>query len=366
MNRRAFLALSTTLCASTLSPPLKHAYGQGNPSPALFPVCVSGRWGYIDATGRLVISPRFEDASSFRGGLAPVSRKGRWGFIDADGKWIIEPRYKYAFGFGEAGLGMVDLEDEGRAFIDRTGRVAIRFSSGERPEGFTEGLCCVTPPPRLSDSAVIRADGQPGDTPDAPLPHKVWFIDTQGKRAFPEEFDHAWRFHEGLCAVKVADQYGFIDRTGKFVLTPRYDDASFFREGIACVRQNGRDRFIDRNGRSALPQEWEEASFFSEGLAAVRLDHKWGYINQQGDMVIAPAFESADPFHEGRATCRLDGKYGVIDTAGKWVVSPRHAYVGWYGNGMASYSDTPSDPDGSQRGFLDRNGKIIWPAPPSP
>jgi hypothetical protein len=364
INRRTFLKLSTTLCASPLALPLEHAHGQGDSSPALFPVCVSGRWGYIDTTGRMVIPPRFENASSFSRGLAPVKRKDRWGFIDTKGKWIIEPRYKYAFCFGEGGLGLVDMEDGGRAFIDRTGRTAIRFSEGERPNGFAEGLCSVAPSVPLADISFIRADGKSIEKPAASLPRKVWFMDIHGERAFSEEFDYAWLFREGLSAVKVADQYGFIDRTGKFVISPRYENAAFFSEGIACVRQNGRDRYIDRDGRNTLPREWEDASFFSGGLAAVCVDNKWGYINKQGDMVIAPAFESADPFHEGRATCRLDGKYGVIDTAGKWIVSPRHAYVGWYGNGIASYSDTPADPDGARRGYLDRNGKIVWPAPP--
>lgn len=354
---------SATLGAAALFPQSRHAYGQVNPSAVLFPVCVSGRWGYIDATGHLVISPRFENASSFSEGLAAACRKGKWGFIDTDGKWVIEPRYRYAFGFGDAGFGQVDTENEGRAFIDRTGRIRIRFTNGDRPEGFGEGLCCVTPVARVIDMISVQADSVPIEPRSVSESRKVWFIDTQGQRAFPEEFDYAWLFREGLSAVKVRDRYGFIDRTGKFVLPPRYNNAHFFSEGVACVRENDRDRYIDREGRSALPQDWPEASFFSEGLAAVRLSETWGYINKEGDMVIAPDFESAEPFHQGRATCRSNGKYGVIDTAGKWIVPPKYAYVGWYSNGIASYSNTPNDPDGAHRGFLDRNGKVIWPAP---
>ena len=72
-------ALLVAFCAPAASP------GSG---PNLFPVVVDGRYGYIDAVGNIIISPRFSYGWEFSDGLAPVelgsrSRGYAQGFIDA-------------------------------------------------------------------------------------------------------------------------------------------------------------------------------------------------------------------------------------------------------------------------------------------
>ena len=49
-------------------------------------------WGYIDRRGRIVISPGFDFAGSFVGGLAEASQAGRHGYIDKSGKFLWESR----------------------------------------------------------------------------------------------------------------------------------------------------------------------------------------------------------------------------------------------------------------------------------
>ena len=41
-------------------------------SPVLLPVKVSGKWGYVNSTGQLVINPQFDGAEEFREGRAAV------------------------------------------------------------------------------------------------------------------------------------------------------------------------------------------------------------------------------------------------------------------------------------------------------
>jgi len=57
----------------------------------LFPVIVSGKIGYIDKQGKIVINPQFDDAWHFSEGLAGVKIGGKWGYIDKQGKIIINP-----------------------------------------------------------------------------------------------------------------------------------------------------------------------------------------------------------------------------------------------------------------------------------
>ncbi|GIV34107.1 MAG: hypothetical protein KatS3mg031_1642 [Chitinophagales bacterium] len=56
-------------------------------------------YGYIDRTGKVMIPLKFENAHSFRQGLASVKIGGKWGFIDTTGTVVIAPKYDYAGSF---------------------------------------------------------------------------------------------------------------------------------------------------------------------------------------------------------------------------------------------------------------------------
>ena len=72
----------------------------------------TGRWGYLDPTGKWVIPAKFEQAGVFRNGLAPAREPGgRWGFLRPDGSWGIEPRYARVRGFSD-GLAAVGEKGE--------------------------------------------------------------------------------------------------------------------------------------------------------------------------------------------------------------------------------------------------------------
>lgn len=59
-----------------------------------------GKWGYIDATGEVIIKPQFSKAWYFSDGLAMVKDKqGRVGYIDQTGKYVIKPKYDIAGSF---------------------------------------------------------------------------------------------------------------------------------------------------------------------------------------------------------------------------------------------------------------------------
>lgn len=49
-------------------------------------VCVGGKWGFADATGKMVIEPKYTEAKSFSCGLGAVSKDGMWGYINKNGE----------------------------------------------------------------------------------------------------------------------------------------------------------------------------------------------------------------------------------------------------------------------------------------
>ena len=53
----------------------------------------SGKWGYANTSGEVIIEPKFDSAKSFSEGLAAVCKDEKWGFIDEDGNVVIDYQF---------------------------------------------------------------------------------------------------------------------------------------------------------------------------------------------------------------------------------------------------------------------------------
>lgn len=74
-------------------------------------VKLNGKWGYVDAEGKIVIEPQYSDARSFSNGYAAVEKDGKWGFIDLQGNIVIEPQFENTKDFNNYGCVFV-VRDE--------------------------------------------------------------------------------------------------------------------------------------------------------------------------------------------------------------------------------------------------------------
>ena len=151
-------------------------------SEGLVPIETKGKWGFVDRTGRLVVDATFEDAESFREGLAPVkvrSEKTVWCPPDATGS--------------RSGSTMM------WGYIDKTGKMVIPavFNSAAP---FSEGV-----------AAVSKCD-------------EAYFIDKTGKTVISGNFRYASSFSGGLARIETMTKdgllFGYVDKTGKIVWGP--------------------------------------------------------------------------------------------------------------------------------------------------
>ncbi|MBC7930102.1 MAG: WG repeat-containing protein, partial [Rubrivivax sp.] len=275
----------------------------------LHPVAdASGKWGFIDSTGRFRIPPRYNGAGQFSEGVAYAwFRKGERrvdGIVDADGKFTELPEvneYEFIFHDGLARFQTPSGQERKYGYMDKTGRVVIPpqfHASGH----FSEGLAWIEV---LKESKWLYG-----------------FIDKTGKIVIEPQFVFQPRdFVDGLAKVMGQQSVGFIDRTGSFRIMVEYEQSDdFFSEGLlAAVIQSEQPRgvYLKPDGQVALEIPfWQQRTAhqrslytirrqqlapFSEGLAPVLAFNKLGFIDREGKVVIEPLFRETNGFSEGLA-----------------------------------------------------------------
>jgi hypothetical protein len=247
-------------------------------------------WGFIDETGAFVAEPVFDYAGDMHEGRASVRVDRRYGFIDATGELVLPAIWSGRVGEFSDGRASVDLGRDRLGYLDLDGQLVISLHDVDNgdPGTFSDGRVRVS---RTDDTtAYLDRDGE--------------LVFELGEDSFGREF------REGLAAVRVGKAWGFVDTSGAFVIEPQLEFAWGFYEGLAVVWSAGVEGpyFIDREGHAPFDcSAYDELSVFSEGLAMVRsrATGKHGYVDRAGALVIDAVWDdpewSASSFRGGVA-----------------------------------------------------------------
>jgi hypothetical protein len=126
----------------------------GSGAPSLFPISVHGKFGYVDATGRIAIEPRFNDANNFSEHLAAVKIGNQWGFIAESGEFTIPAAFDYVCDFFHS---VAAVESHGKwGVIDTTGRFTTPPQFDELDCQRNDQYLSAPPEPRGTRLAVLR------------------------------------------------------------------------------------------------------------------------------------------------------------------------------------------------------------------
>lgn len=217
---------------------------------------------YTDRRGRLIRAPKNQEwleTYDFSEGLAAVKVKnaqgGLFGFIDATGKMVIPPRFLEVFGSDfldlsggfRDGVAMVvsgtTTENIRVGWIDKSGQWAIEAKFNGGGLSFVDGL------------APVREGTEPGKGSGG-------YINRNGAYVIAPQFEKMGYFSDGLAPVqKPGEKWSYINRAGTTAIAPRFDYVPMekapslefmalqFHDGLAWVSENGTAGYIDASGR---------------------------------------------------------------------------------------------------------------------
>lgn len=337
---------------------------------ALIPVQDStGKWGYIDKTGKLLIPCIYDITTEFHEALACVMDSSRkYGFINKNGKTVIPCIYKDAHDFS-GGLAAVTEDYRHWGFIDKNGNQVIP-NIYRRVGDFNDSIAAVE-----NDSfemGYINTDGHQvipfiykkvkecqGGMAIVKESDYYGVIDKSGKQMIPFIYKEIYFNDDDLLRVKdTSNKYGFVDRKGNPVIPCIYNTAYTFSEGLSLVRDaSDLYGFIDKKGKQVIPCNYHVLHPFTEGLARVFNQNRFGYIDKKGQLKIGYLYRSAGPFSEGLALVQdpKTEKYGYIDKTGKVAIPLIHEEVKDFHDGIAAVSNN------GKWGLIDKRGNLVVP-----
>lgn len=357
-------------------------FGQDN----LFLIKKGNLWGYIDKSGKEVITPQFKTAGMFSEGLAAVRWKGIYGYIDKSGSFIIKPKFDVALPFQD---GQAKVFIDGKPFfIDKTGNITFQHSFksitsfGNRAIAIattqTDKYCLINRNGELITDTIFRninlfIDGvaivygfEESSDSAQETQIKTGVIDSTGKWVIQYgRYEYIERFINGYSrALRIraneensTAKYDLIDTKGnikflfpmeKFFLDY---DISGFSDGLAVVtiypksedstgsiyanhdrrykgviNTNGVIVFSDTNWKKMTPITFKSAFVQDK-------KHNWKMINANGKQICDSTFTDIlynthynnpfDVFTNGIAWAKLTNGWVKIDTNGKIISQPK-------------------------------------------
>ena len=366
------------------------------------PVCdaSTGKWGYIDYSGKEVVACQYSNAGSFSNGYATISVNNEAGgtdegLIDAGGDVIVTPgTYKY-FGFCSKD-GLISFADENDKWgylkvADGKSTVAVEPQFAE-PYNFSGGLAAV----RSGGSdwhtgwKVITTSGETKiSLADGLVPYRgygdgflvvrmyeydssasFWsckgyeYLDSDGNVAFGgKTFYNAYPFDGGFAEVESSSESGsgFIDTKGnvycegnKYVDTDKVKETGLLR----VMDKNYKVGVVDTSGNTILPNIYSQVVINANGSILVEnSDASFDLFDSDGTRLTETSYQNIGGSGlEGDLSISVDSNYYAIERDGKWGVGELVA---------GSATTVPSAPQGLSAAGDDGRLELSWSAPAS-
>ncbi|MCU0434203.1 MAG: WG repeat-containing protein [Bacteroidia bacterium] len=316
------------------------------------PDAMIGKYGIADSSGKLIVEPVYDQQPVFGDGMFRVSKNGKYGFADAAGKEAVPAIYAYATPFRD-GCAVV-TSGGSNIIIDKSGKTigSIRTASSE----VFKASC-----------GRIRFRAPNG---------KYGYCDKSGNVVVQPQFEAADDYVFNRAIVEMNGRYGLIDREGQWVAQPEWvfiyslgdgffhvkelsKDApadtleqtlGYLRTGISTAGAGG---VIDTNGRRILPVAFDEIYYLQPGYFSVEAGGYTGCFKTSGELVYKPLSTSYIYFYQGRTAVKEDSGMGMIDNKGRYIVKPQYDSIGIMYNGFAVMSRA------GKFGVLDSTGNVI-------
>ncbi len=354
----------------------------GNPR-LLLPVRMGTKWGYADTTKKIIITPQYDAANPFNGGIAVVEKNKKAFAIDPTGK-ILTPEFDQMMvledtilsiylnevsdslgGFGICTKSGIKILDPAYDEIVKIDANLYSFRKDTLWGVVNRNGIIYTPP--LYTSIELQF----GDYLQLHIGKKVGLMSHDGKLLLeaiyssvyvPNKWVVAGRFNKTNGKLKKG-WGGFNHSQELFIpygMDSIYRIGSYFigvakKDTLACYfsrSQNNSTSFaykkilavdlfwaqlidffdqsglVDTTGKVIIPVQYADVTIGGNGFWFVSdKNKKWGFYNASGDLKLAPSYSGIMPFRTNVTVVYEGNLQGLINTSGELLIPPGNQQI---------------------------------------
>lgn len=285
-------------------------------------------YGFIDKTGKEIVSPTYAFIDNFESGSAVFLKDNLAGMLNKSGEIIIEPKYDELYRFDQEHYLFERNGLKGLLSIEGKTIVSATYSAIDL---FHEGIAAVNKAGKwgfidINGNEIIPcqfseyADGFQNESISVRLPDQ-WKIAHSNDTLNLPNYDEVLPFYRNTAAFRKGNLWGFLNIHGEESIEPKFEELVFNKGGgvfgkVALMDGTFIWSYIDSYGREIQVERYNEIVKFTEGLAAVRLKNDWGFINQAGTEIVRPQYDYVRNYSSGLAAVNKNGEWGFINKDG--------------------------------------------------
>jgi hypothetical protein len=300
-----------------------------------FPVAYNEKYGYINASGKIVIPAEYDEVGPFKDGLAVVSKYSKYGVINKKNELVVDFGFDEILDFNNARA--IVIKNDLYNLIDRSGRI---ISTRD-----------------FADLFVFSSNIYAGM-----LDSHYVFYDQNLIEFSAVEFQEVGLLSKGFAIVKQNNLFGLIDSSLNIKIKCQFDDLVKFNEGQFIYTLNSKKGLISAEGVKLTEPIYDEISAFNSenNTAIVKIGSQLNWIKKDGSKLFDLSMEyfpnslELAQFSKGYAIYRKKGKFGLIDDKAKLAFKTSLDQIGKYVNFIPTIKD-------GKWGLIDLKGKIVTP-----
>lgn len=356
--------------------------GCAEKSDTLLPYCASlEKCGYINESGKVVISPVYADTYRFNYGIAPVKLGEKYGFIDNAGALLIEPKFdtlsnprkspnleyisvnknnKYGV-IGFDGRTIVPIMYENPLYFRENGLAKILFK-GRYGVINTKGVQVIPPIYKslsfLDDGRFIFSKNE-----------KYGLLDVTGKVLLNETYNKIDAFEDGTLIGESSTGWSILDNSGNVKLSLEYNISSIWGNFARIYPKSGERKLgvANSKGSIVIPLQFKDIAIsndigkMDQNDPAIFFKRKSssGFMDTKGNVIFEhpnePGKRIEGRYEDGTVAYHIDDLTGLLDRKGEVLLEPSYDYIGLMMFGYASFEHK------GKWGVIDVSGKQVLP-----
>jgi len=283
----------------------------------LYPFIQANTYGYMDASGVVVIAAQYDDASPFYEGLAIVSKANRYGLINKRNESILSFKY---LDISPNKTGFVLEDSTGYFLLDAQGQflqqTPLQWEELQQTLSAFDWQVAPIEPVEFQPYERFERNGKVG-------------LNKNGNTILAPKYDEIIvPMNATIFLVKQGKNLHYFDTTGKrleinglewFLTAQKL--AFFTKEGFAVYSKIGKLGLMDAKGKVLIKNAYEAAQPFWAGLWPVQQNGNWGLLALDAKVVLPFEYQKITPFAPFGFLVEKDNKLGLIDTSGKWLLN---------------------------------------------